>query len=232
MHIQSVITNMTRRSIEIANALEKDILCGLIAVGELINEVALAERFGVSRTPVREALLSLSSLGLVRLEPGRGAVVVGISLQQVFDSYEVLSELSGLAAALCAQRMSALERAQLQSLHEQMGRHRQDGEREVYEGLDRQFHDLIVKGSGNAVLAQHIAMCAKTIAAVRHASIESHASLDAMYDEHVAVVGAILARDGDAARQAMSGHLHLRGDVASRLVATWRVHTQGAEAQA
>lgn len=223
---------MTRRSVEIATAIEKDILAGRIAVGELVNEVAVAERFGVSRTPVREALLSLSSSGLVRLEPGRGAVVVGISLQQVFDSYEVLSELSGLAASLCAQRMSPLERAQLQSLHEQMGQHRSDEEREAYELLDSSFHELIVKGSGNAVLAHHMAMCTKTIAAVRHASMESHPSLDSMYDEHVAVVSAILARDGEAARRAMSAHLHLRGDVASRLVAAWRTQTVGATADA
>jgi len=220
---------MTRRSIEIANALEKDILGGRIAVGELVNEVALAERFGVSRTPVREALLSVASAGLVRLEPGRGAVVVGISLQQVFDSYEVLAGLSGLAAELCALRMTPMERAQLASIHEEMGKVR-GGAREAYGRLDVQFHDLIVKGSANAVLAHQIALCNRTIVAVRHASMESHRSLESVYEEHTAVVNAIMARDGEAARRAMSGHLQLRGDVASRLVAAWRDKTQPAEA--
>lgn len=216
-------------SVAIANELEKDVLGGHIAVGELVNEVALAERFGVSRTPVREALLSLASSGLVRLEPGRGAVVVGISLQQVFDSYEVLATLSGLAAELCALRMSPLQRAQLTALHDEMGRCRDADQREAYVRLDQQFHDAIVKGSGNAVLAQQIALCTKTIAAVRHASMESHGSLDTMYDEHVAVVQAIAAGDGEAARRAMHGHLQLRGDLASRLVSAWRTTPQGAD---
>jgi DNA-binding GntR family transcriptional regulator len=229
--ITKVKTAMTRRSVEVANALEKEILAGELAVGELVNEVALAERFSVSRTPIREALLSLTSTGLVRLEPGRGAIVVGISLQQVFDSYEVLSALSGLAAELCAARMSSLERAQLIAIHEEMGRSRGSDQRETYRRLDEQFHDTIVKGSGNAVLAHQIAMCAKTIAAVRHASMESHTSLEAMYDEHVQVIDAIVASDGEAARLAMHGHLHLRGDVASRLVTAWRTHPQGAEVQ-
>lgn len=223
---------MTRRSVEIASELEKEILAGQVAVGELINEVALAERFGVSRTPVREALLSLASTGLVRLETGRGAIVVGISLQQVFDSYAVLAALSGLAAELCATHMTPLERAQLLAIHDEMGRLRRGNKRAAYMRFDDQFHAAIIKGSGNAVLVHQIALCTKTIAAVRHASMESHTSLDAMYDEHVQVIDAIVARDGEAARRAMSGHLHLRGDVASRLVAAWRTHAQGADVSA
>lgn len=221
---------MTRRSVEIASALEKDILGGRIAVGELVNEVALAERFGVSRTPVREALLSLASTGLVRLEPGRGAIAVGISLQQVFDSYEVLAGLYGVAAELCAQRMGPMARAQLLSLHEEVGKVLGNQRRDAYARLDVQFHDLIIKGSGNAVLAHQVAVCTRTIVAVRHASLESHRSLESAYAEHTAVVEAIAARDGDAARRAMSAHLQLRGDVASRLVAAWRHQTQPAQA--
>lgn len=221
---------MTRRSVEIANALEKDILAGEVAIGELVNEVALAERFGVSRTPVREALLSLASTGLVRLQPGRGAIVVGISLQQIFDSYEVLAGLYGLAAELCANRMSPMERAQLLSIHEEIGKHLDSEARETYSRQDALFHDLIIKGSGNAVLAHQITLCTRTIAAVRHASLESHRSLESAYAEHSAVVAAINTKDGEAARRAMSGHLQLRGDGASRLVTVWRQHTQPAEA--
>lgn len=223
---------MTRKSVEIANALEKDILGGQVATGELVNEVALAARFGVSRTPVREALLSLASSGLVELQPGRGAVVVGVSLQQVFESYEVLATLSGLAAELAATRMSALERAQLLSIHEEMGKCRDANRRDAYVQLDGQFHEAIVKGAGNAVLAQQVAACTRTIAAVRHASMESHASLDSMYDEHVQVVDAIGSRDVEAARRAMTAHLQFRGDVASRLVTAWRHQNPGADSAA
>lgn len=215
---------MARRSVEIASELEKDILGGRLAHDEVINEVALAERFGVSRTPVREALLGLASSGLVRLERGLGAIVVGISLQRVFDAYEVLATLSGLAAELCAARMTALQRAQLTSLHEEMRKYRGGGHRAEYVRLDEQFHELIVKGSANAVLEQQVAQCAKTIAAVRHASMESHASLETMHGEHDDVVAAICAGDCEAARRAMSGHLQLRGDSATRLVAAWQKH--------
>jgi DNA-binding GntR family transcriptional regulator len=221
------IYTMTRRSIEICTALEKDILGGHLTAGELVNEIALADRFGVSRTPVREALLSLASTGLVRLQPGRGAIVVGVSLQQVFDAYEVLSALFGLAAALCAMRLTPLERAQLQTLHEKMGSHMDAKEREDYMRLDDQVHELIVKGAGNPMLAHQIAQCHRTIAAVRHASMESHISLDVVYEEHAEVVRAVLARDEESARHAMSAHLQLRGDKASHLVALWQQQAQG-----
>lgn len=223
---------MARKSVEIANQLEKDILGGQVATGDLVNEVALAARFGVSRTPVREALLSLASSGLVELQPGRGAIVVGVSLQQVFESYEVLATLSGLAAELAANRMSALERAQLLSIHDEMARCRDADRRDAYVQLDGQFHDAIVKGAGNAVLAQQVTACTKAIAAVRHASMESHSSLDSMYEEHVQVVNAICARDADAARRAMMSHLQFRGDVASRLVTAWRRQNPGTESAA
>lgn len=221
---------MTRRSVQIANELEKDILAGRLAADSVVDEVALAQRFGVSRTPVREALLHLSSSGLVRLEPGRGAVVIGISLQQVFDAYEVQATLSALAAELFAIRGTALQHAQMQGLHEQMrSLHEGEEQRETYSALVAQFHELIVQGCGNALLTQQLHQCSRILAPVRHASImESHTTLAAMNDEHERVVAAILARDAEAAHRAMYEHLHLRGDMATRLVSTWGKLSQAA----
>jgi DNA-binding GntR family transcriptional regulator len=217
---------MARRLVEITDVLEKEILSGEHPVGELLNELAIAERFGVSRTPVREALLSLASTGLVRLERGRGAIVVGISLQKVFESYEVMSALMGLAAALCAQRLSSFELAQLCALHDDLRRSKEAGDREAYVKFDNRFHEQIVKGAGNETLMQQVAACSRILAAVRHASMESHESVDTMFEEHDAIVTAICAKDPEAARRAMSAHVHLRGDVANQLVSTWREQSQ------
>lgn len=221
---------MTRRSTEIASVLEKEILSNGFALGEVINEIAVAERFGVSRTPVREALLSLAGTGLVRLEQGRGAVVVGVSMQKVFESYEVLSELLGFAASMAARRMTAMGRANLLSIHEQMRTCMTAEKRSDYMDLDAQFHDTILDASSNTVLAQMVADCERTIAAVRHASMESHATLQEMYAEHERIVAAITAADPDAARGAMREHVQLRGDVASKSVVLWRQQTEATSA--
>ena len=217
---------MTRKSQQIMTALEKEILAGAFSVGELMNEVALAERFEVSRTPVREALLSLASSGLVQLEPGRGAIVVGASLEKVFESYEVLADLMSLAASLAAQRMTTLARASLRSLHEEMHGHAGKEHRDTYYRLDNEFHDAVVMGSANKVLARCIADCQKTIAGVRHASIEAHQSLEAMYMEHERIVAAITGGHAEEARRAMGDHVQLRGDRASQLISAWRLQTQ------
>lgn len=221
---------MTRRSTEIASVLEKEILCNDFAVGEVINEIAIAERFGVSRTPVREALLSLAGTGLVRLAQGRGAVVVGVSLQKVFECYEVLSELQGLAAGMAARRMTAMERAKLLALHADMRSCMTADKRSAYMELDSQFHDAILDACANTVLAQLVADCERTIAAVRHASMESHCNLKEMYAEHERIVAAIVAEDQQAAKDAMHEHLQLRGDVASKFVILWRQQSQDVDA--
>lgn len=223
---------MARRLDEITNTLEKEILSGDFTAGEQINEVAVAERFGVSRTPVREALLKLSAMGLVRLVPGRGAVVVGVSLERVFESYEVLGQLMGMAAMLATKRMTPFVVAQLLSIHEEMRACLEADSREEYEALDERFHDLITRSAANEVLVEHIDDCKKTVAAVRHASMESHPSLDGVFAEHERIVAAIRAGDADEARLAMSGHIRLRGDVASHLVATWQHQNAQTEAPA
>src|SRR5690606_13852614 len=119
-----------------------------------------------------------ASSGLVELVPGRGAEVVGISLEQVFEAYEVLAELLGMAASLAAQRMTPLAKAQLLSVHEDMGSFIGSEKRDAYVTLDAQFHELILTGCMNRVLVRQINDCKKMIAVVRHASMRTHTSLE------------------------------------------------------
>ena len=102
--------------------------------------------------------------------------------------------------------------------------------RSAYAELDMQFHDAILEACANTVLAQLVEDCERTIAAVRHASMASHSSLKEMYAEHGRIIAAIAAGDAEAAKNAMHGHLQLRGDVASKLVVLWRQQTQDADA--
>lgn len=213
---------MTRKSVEIAGELEQAILRGEFAPGELLNEIELSERFGVSRTPVREALLNLSAGGLVELERGRGAVVVGISLDTVFEAYEVLANSLGFACALAAERMSPRQRAELQDIVEEMARTTGPKARERYIELDEALHEKILEGCGNALLGYQVRRCKGRIAAVRQSSMRSHKSVEHIVPEIARVVDAILARDAEAARTALVAHVAVRGDGAQRLMAEWR----------
>lgn len=219
---------MTRKSVEIADGLEAEILQGAFAPGQLLNELELAARYGVSRTPVREALLNLSVSGLVELKRGAGAIVVGISLDTVFEAYEVLANSLGFACALAAERMSARQRAELQGIVAQMAALTAERDRESYIELDEALHEAILEGAGNHLLAHQVRRCKRRIAAVRQRSMRSHKSVANIVPELERVVAAIVARDVEGARAALQEHVAVRGDGAQKLMAHWRALNQTA----
>ncbi len=213
---------MTRKSIEIADALEAAILSGEFPPGELLNELELAKRFEVSRTPVREALLNLSASGIVDLVRGKGAVVIGISLDTLFEAYEALANSLGFACALAAERMTPLQRAELEHIVEEMAANTTEASRERYIQLDEMLHDTILEGAKNAILGRQVRACKRRITAVRTLSMRSHKSVEHIVPELQRVVRAIGAGDAAKARAALEAHVNLRGDGAQKLMAHWK----------
>ena len=100
-----------RRADALRDQLEQDIVTGALRPGERLDEQSLAARFGVSRTPIREALMQLASAGLVELQARRGAFVASLSLREVIERFEVMAALEGACGALAARRMTEAERA-------------------------------------------------------------------------------------------------------------------------
>jgi DNA-binding GntR family transcriptional regulator len=213
---------MTRKSVEIAEQLETEILRGQFAPGELLNEPELAERFGVSRTPIREALLNVSATGLVELKRGAGAIVVGITLDTLFEAYEVLANSLGFACALAAERMSQRQRAELQGIVAEMAANVSEATRERYIELDERLHEAILAGAGNSLLGLQVRKCKRRIAAVRYQSMRSHPTVAHIVPELESVVAAIVAGDARAARAALEEHVSVRGDGAQKLMAHWQ----------
>lgn len=213
---------MTRKSLEIAETLERAILCGEFPQGSLMNEPELAARFGVSRTPVREALLNLSASGLVELKRGSGAIVNGISLDTIFEGYEVLADSLGFACALAAERMTPRQRASLQTIVAEMKKHVSEKARDRYIALDEQLLEEILEGANNSMLARQVRDCKRRIATVRHLSMRSHRTVEHLVPEIERFVSAISARNPEDARLALQAFIALRGDGAQRLIAHWR----------
>jgi DNA-binding GntR family transcriptional regulator len=213
---------MARKSIEIASILEAAVLHGEFEPGTVLNEPELAKRFKVSRTPVREALLKLSATGLVELKRGAGAIVIGISLDTIFEAYEVLANALGFACALAAERMTPYQRAGLRNIVNEMGRNAGEDHRDRYIELDEQLHDAILEGAKNSMLARQVRECKRRIAAVRQLSMRSHKTVEHIVPELERVVDAIIAHDPEAARLALHEHVALRGDGAQKLMAEWQ----------
>src|SRR5438105_6419912 len=106
------------RAEKLREAIEESIATGAFAPGMHLDETELAQRFGVSRTPLREALIQLSSIGIVALRPRRGAVVAEVTPQRLLEMFEVMAELEAMCGRLAARRMTDNELAALQRAHE------------------------------------------------------------------------------------------------------------------
>jgi DNA-binding GntR family transcriptional regulator len=216
------VEKRTRAAAEIVAAIERQILSGALAPGQRIDEVALAKQFDVSRTPVREALLELAAVGLIEQRAHRGAFVADVTLEEIFDVYEVLAELEGLCARLAARRMDEAERKELLRLHQEMGQLLAPEHREKYIELDYRFHGLLIRGARNSALLDHISMCMKRIAPVRRTSMEMVRNMETAHAEHGALTKAIIDGDAEGAERIMSEHVALRAEQAKDLVARWK----------
>lgn len=107
------------RSERIRLALADEITSGMLAPGTQLDEQQLGDRFGASRTPVREALRQLAAEGLVEMRPRRGAVVAAMTAERVFEMFELSAEIEALCVRLAAWRMTPLERSALRKIHEE-----------------------------------------------------------------------------------------------------------------
>ena len=236
MQIRNEGEKRTRAAADIVTAVEQDILAGVRLPGERIDESALAEAFNVSRTPVREAILELAAMGLVDQRAHRGAFVADVTLEEIFDVYEVLAELEGLCARLATRRIEAVERRALAELHEEMAGLLSPDDRDRYIALDMRFHDMLIAAARNAALKDHLALCLRRIAPVRRTSMELVRDMRLAHAEHGEIIAAITAGDAAAAERIMGEHVSLRAEQAKDLIARWKTRrnatTQASAGQA
>src|SRR3546814_454314 len=150
----SIFLSKLTHSSSVRAAIENEILAGLLAPGEVLDEEALAARFSVSRTPVREAVLQLIQSGLVEKESRRSATVAKLDLRRLIHVFETISELEGLCARFAARRMTASERGELSDSHAAAEVAMKNGNAKEYARLGRRFHSLVIQATHNDVLAQ------------------------------------------------------------------------------
>jgi len=187
--------------------LADDILRGDLRPGTPLDEASLAQRFGVSRTPVREALRALAASGLVQVQPHRGTVVTRPSAQEVEDMFAVMAELEALCAGLAAVAMTPAERRALAAIHGTLRDLIRIGDPQRYHEVNERFHHAIYLGSHNAYLAEVTLITRRRLAPFRRAQFRTAGRLALSYQEHDLVVCAIERGDRDGAAKAMRDHI-------------------------
>jgi DNA-binding GntR family transcriptional regulator len=187
--------------------LEDEILSGALKRGDTLTEQALSKRLGASRTPIRAALHRLAEDGLVEITPNRGAVVAGISYDDLVDIYKIRMRLEGLASGEAAKRISEQEKRSLTDSVELSEFYIQKKDTEHLKELDTQFHNIIYKASGNRLLSMTLSDLHRKIKRYRKLSLSIDERLELSVKEHREILNAIL--NGDEAEADRLTALHI-----------------------
>jgi DNA-binding GntR family transcriptional regulator len=189
---------------EEAELLRQRIFSRALAPGSWIDEMKLAEEYGISRTPLREALKVLAAEGLVTMKVRRGAYVTEVSEKDLSDVYHLLSLLESDAAGVVAQRASDAQIAELQSLHKQL--EAAAGNREKFFAINERFHMRLLQIAGNRWRDQMVADLRKVMKLNRHNSLLKSGRVKESMLEHRAIMEAPARRDPKASVKKMQDH--------------------------
>ena len=192
---------------ELVARLRDLIVEGELTPGARVPERTLCQRFGVSRTPLREALKVLASDGLLELLPNRGATVARLTAADLDEMFPVMGALEALAGELACARIGDAELAEIRALHYQMALHHTRGELPQYFGLNQRIHEAIMDAARNATLSRMYRSLAGRIRRARYVANMSQARWDQAVAEHEAILAALEKRDGPALAQMLERHL-------------------------
>lgn len=192
--------------------LEEEILTGALAPGDRLEEIALADRFGVSRTPIREALLQLSAAGLIVNRPRRGAVVAEIGPRRLVEMFAVMAELEGMCARLAARRAAPEDVVAIRAAHEACRGAAEAMDVEDYYPLNEAFHVAIRAAARNRFLFEECDALQRRLRPYRRLQLRARGRVARSFAEHEAVVAAIERGAPDAAMAAMRDHVAVQGD--------------------
>ena len=189
---------------EVAELLRQRIFRRELEPGSWIDEVKLAQEYGISRTPLREALKVLAAEGLVTMKVRRGAYVTEVSERDLSDVYHLLALLESDAAAVVAERATEAQLKELQKLHQELEAALKN--RDKFFAVNERFHMRLLELADNRWRDQMVADLRKVMKLNRHNSLLKSGRIQESLEEHAALMDALVRRDREAARERMQEH--------------------------
>ena len=215
-----------RRADIIAEELEEQIFSGAYADGDRLDEVRLAEQFGVSRTPFREALQRLARSGLVELVPRRGAFVRQPGPVELMEMFEVMAELEAVCGRLAALRISDAALAELHDANAKCQAAIDAQDPDSYYLENEQFHQIIYQQSGNSFLASEAGALHRRLKPFRRQQLRLRGRMQQSMSEHEAILAALQASAPESAANALRSHVAIQGEKFHSLMSTLRKATE------
>ena len=206
---------------EVCRKIADEIVMGNFAPNARLDEASLADRFNVSRTPVREALKQLSIMGLVKYRPNRGSVVAAMTPEQLDQMFEAIGELEAACARHAALRMTEFARARLRELQAQGRAAMRAGDMDRYDAVNLELNANIIQGCHNPVLIDMAMSLRHRISPFRRTQFRNLERMGESFAEHSVIVEAILSYDVITTYRAMRAHLLSARSATSRAAPVW-----------
>jgi DNA-binding GntR family transcriptional regulator len=210
--ISTPTTSANRSRVQLVrDQLEDDIVNGRMLPGEQVQLEGLVQRFGVSRTPVREALQQLEASGLVEVLPKRGTYVARIGVTELVQMFEVMAELEALCARLAARRVQPESLAEILAALNDCERQAIAQDANAYYYANELFHQLIYQACGNPFLVQQTTALKNRLKPYRRMQLRLRNRIAQSLDEHRLIVQALQAGDDEQAARVARDHVLVQG---------------------
>lgn len=200
------------QAFKLKQAIEDAVIAGEFLPGDRLDEISLAERFGVSRTPIREALLQLGAEGFIDVRPRRGAIVSVLSPTQLVEMFETMAEIESACGRLAARRLTPESDKTMEAAHRDCEAAVREGDSEQYYASNRNFHEAIYRASRNEFLADQALSLHKRLSAYRRIQLRARNRLVQSLQEHAGILEAIRAGDEQLAATRLHDHVLVQGE--------------------
>lgn len=184
---------------KILETIRDAILKGSLKPGERVSEPELADRFGISRTPIREAFRQLESEGYLVVIPRKGAVVASLSERDIEEFYAIKIILEGFAAKMAAEKLTDKDIERLETINERLAQIAKDGDVKSFFRVHNEFHELFIKAAGNDKLYDMINQLVMKFKRLRLASLSQPGRMEISVEEHRNMIQAFKEHDGERA---------------------------------
>ncbi|HXD08123.1 MAG TPA: GntR family transcriptional regulator [Burkholderiaceae bacterium] len=209
-----------RLSERLREAIEEEIATGRLLPGSHLDESELAARFGVSRTPIREALSLLAGEGLVETRARRGTVVTQVTPQRLLEMFEVMAELEAMCARLAARRMTDVELGALERAHDECRRAAEARDSDAYFYANEHFHRAIYDASRNAYLSEQAHALQRKLRPYRRLQLRVRNRVQRSFEEHQRILDALREGNAEDAVNATRCHVVVQGERFADLLAS------------
>ena len=212
MNIQQSITKKNTRTEILVSEIEKLIVNGSMVPGQRLDEMVLAKKYGVSRTPVREAIRALIAIGLVQNTGKQGSQVAKLSISMLIEMFELMAVLEGMCAQLAARRATKNQLFEMQKTHELLEKTFEKGTHKEFYNVNLRFHDLLYNASHTQYLAEETLRLRRRLSPYRMRVTFQPGRMNSTLEEHNKILIAIKKGESELAKNEAISHLRLIGN--------------------